>query len=111
MLCEAACKELDSMDRDLKEAIRVAGSKNALAQRLGVTRGAVSQWTRIPVKRVPAVERATGIPRCRLRPDLFLLAQHRRDRRRDVPLMSQASNSRHGRPASPSQLRRLTLRT
>jgi DNA-binding transcriptional regulator YdaS (Cro superfamily) len=77
MLCTAARKEPRFVNRGLKEAIRAAGSKSALAQRLRVTRGAISQWTRIPVERVAAVEKATGIPRCRLRPDLFLAARHR----------------------------------
>jgi len=42
-----------------------------IADHLGVTRGAVAQWTRIPADHVPAVSAVTGIPRHELRPDLW----------------------------------------
>jgi DNA-binding transcriptional regulator YdaS (Cro superfamily) len=42
-----------------------------VARKLGITPGAISQWDRVPAERVPAVEKATGIPRHRLRPDLY----------------------------------------
>ncbi len=41
----------------------------AIAKELGVTRGAVAKWSRIPAGRVIAVERVTGISREELRPD------------------------------------------
>ena len=41
------------------------------ARALGLTPGAISQWKRVPVKHLLAVEAATGIPRERLRPDLY----------------------------------------
>ena len=45
----------------------------ALAKDLGVQSPAVCKWERgrIPAERVLDVERATGIPRHRLRPDLY----------------------------------------
>jgi DNA-binding transcriptional regulator YdaS (Cro superfamily) len=42
-----------------------------VARKLGITPGAISQWDRVPAERVPAVEKATGIPRHKLRPDLY----------------------------------------
>ena len=55
----------------LKEAIRAAGGVAALAKEISVTSQAVSQWRRVPADRVLAVERATGVPRQRLRPDIY----------------------------------------
>ena len=52
-------------------AIRAAGSVSELARRVGVQPQAVSQWRRIPADRAADVERATGIPRYELRPDLW----------------------------------------
>lgn len=47
------------------------GRRLALARALGVTPGAISMWTHVPAERVVHVEKATGIPREKLRPDLF----------------------------------------
>lgn len=58
-------------DSGLEEAIKTAGGVRALARALGVSQPAVSMWKRIPVDRVTEVESVTGIPRARLRPDLF----------------------------------------
>lgn len=57
----------------LKRAVKIAGGLSALALRLGITPQAVSQWERVPAKRVLSVERATGgrITRNQLRPDLY----------------------------------------
>ena len=56
----------------LKESIRRAGGMTAFARSIGLTRSAVYQWRRrIPAERVIDVEAVTGIPRERLRPDLF----------------------------------------
>lgn len=46
-------------------------SPSALAPKIGLTPQAVSLWRRVPAERVVAVEAATGIPRERLRPDLY----------------------------------------
>ena len=58
-------------DRGLDEAIRAAGGVTELARRIGVAQPSVSNWDRVPADRVVAVENVTGVPRVRLRPDLF----------------------------------------
>lgn len=55
----------------LEKAISAAGSSKELARRVGVTPQAVSQWKIVPYNRVLAVERATGVHRSLLRPDLY----------------------------------------
>jgi DNA-binding transcriptional regulator YdaS (Cro superfamily) len=55
-------------------AINAAGGQVSLAQRVGVRQQSISDWlkrARIPAERVLAVERATGISRHELRPDLY----------------------------------------
>lgn len=42
-----------------------------MAKRLKVTPSAVSQWDRVPSGRVLDVERLSGVPRHKLRPDLY----------------------------------------
>lgn len=58
-------------DQGLNEAFRSTGGASELARRLGISQPSVSSWTRVPANRVAAVEAATGVPRSRLRPDLF----------------------------------------
>jgi len=59
----------------LERAIRVIGSAERLAERVGVTPQAVSRWrrTRVPAERVLSVEFATDlqVTRHELRPDVF----------------------------------------
>jgi DNA-binding transcriptional regulator YdaS (Cro superfamily) len=59
------------MNAGLRDAVRAMGSIAALARELGITRGAVSQWHRVPLSRIVAIEKITGVPRQKLRPDLF----------------------------------------
>lgn len=47
------------------------GLRLKVARALKITHGAVSQWKRVPAERVIVVEALTGIPRERLRPDLY----------------------------------------
>ena len=60
------------MESPLDPAIRDAGSVDALAARIGVTRRTIFNWKRhgIPVECVPNVAKATGIAPAALRPDL-----------------------------------------
>ena len=55
----------------LDKAIQKAGGMSALALELGITRQAISQWDEVPPLQVLAVEKASGVPRQELRPDIF----------------------------------------
>lgn len=59
-----------SIEGKLK-AVEKAGGASRLAEALHVTRSAISQWRQVPAERVLDVERATGVPRHELRPDLY----------------------------------------
>lgn len=58
-------------DPIIVEALRKVGTLAKLAEACGITVQAVSLWVRVPAAQVLNVERATGIPRERLRPDLY----------------------------------------
>jgi DNA-binding transcriptional regulator YdaS (Cro superfamily) len=58
-------------DSVIDEAIAVAGGPTALARQLGIRMPSLYSWRRVPPPRVLAIEAATGIPRTRLRPDLY----------------------------------------
>lgn len=58
-------------DPAVDEAIEAAGGERALAGKLGIKLASLSAWRSVPALRVLAVEAATGIPRTRLRPDLY----------------------------------------
>jgi DNA-binding transcriptional regulator YdaS (Cro superfamily) len=67
----------------LRLAVDKVGSKRRLARLLGLTQQTVYGWTRLPVKHLDVIERQLGIPRERLRPDLyegFVRADRRRQR-------------------------------
>jgi len=55
----------------LLRAIEKAGGLAGLADPLGISIQAISQWDEVPPLRVIAVERITGVPRHELRPDLY----------------------------------------
>lgn len=55
----------------IREAADRIGGIVALAKALGITKGAVSQWERVPAEHVLLVERLTGVSRHDLRPDVF----------------------------------------
>lgn len=57
------------------EAVRDRMSLARLAREIGITRGAVAQWDKVPGERLVSVSRVTGIPMERLRPDLFKEAE------------------------------------
>lgn len=60
------------MENDPVEiAITAAKGVAKLAAALNISSQAVSQWKRIPAERVIDIERATGVPRQTLRPDLY----------------------------------------
>ena len=47
------------------------GRTKALAERIGVTSGSISQWRAVPPHHVLAVEEFSGLSRYDLRPDIF----------------------------------------
>lgn len=58
----------------IEKAILKAGGQVKFSQLVGVTQGAVSYWKRggsISPKSAKLIEKATGIPRATLRPDIF----------------------------------------
>lgn len=59
------------MEHLLKYLDEEHGRRVKLAGDLGITPGAISQWSRVPIERVNEIERLTGIPRAHLRPDIF----------------------------------------
>jgi DNA-binding transcriptional regulator YdaS (Cro superfamily) len=59
------------MNAGLKKALTIAGGQAALARQLGLTRAAVNRWRMVPSKWIVEIERLTGVPREKLRPDLY----------------------------------------
>lgn len=59
------------MNEGLKQAIERAGGTRKLAKMLGITRQAIEKWTSIPARHIIVIERLTGVPREKLRPDLY----------------------------------------
>lgn len=55
----------------LAKAIAAAQTITGLADKLGLSVQAVSQWDEVPAERCPDVERITGVSRAELRPDLY----------------------------------------
>lgn len=53
------------------EAVKDRMPLARLAREIGITRGAVAQWDRVPAERLREVSDVTGIPMEALRPDLF----------------------------------------
>jgi DNA-binding transcriptional regulator YdaS (Cro superfamily) len=64
-------EESANLNEGLRAAIDACGSRYALAKRLGLTPVAVLDWWRIPADLVVEVERVSGVPRERLRPELY----------------------------------------
>ena len=63
-------QKLEGMD-----AVRDRMPLARLAREIGITRGAVAQWEKVPAERIGDVSRVTGIPLDVLRPDLFKAAE------------------------------------
>ena len=55
----------------LIDAIAAVGSQSELARRLSISRAAVCHWRRVPFRHLRALAEMTGVPRERLRPDLY----------------------------------------
>ena len=61
----------------LERAKERVGGQAALAKLIGVTAQAISQWEEVPPLRVLDVERASGVSRSELRPDLYPVEEAR----------------------------------
>jgi len=62
------------MKQALKQAVNVSGSSKLLGQAIGVTPERVRMWLHrdnLPAEYVIAIERATGVSRHELRPDIY----------------------------------------
>jgi len=68
---------MEKRDESLEELLSRRGMVTKLAEGLGISTAAVSQWRRIPQDRIDDVERITGVTREKLRPDLYPLAEER----------------------------------
>jgi len=59
----------------LHEAVKIAGSQSALSRLIGVTQQHISHLLRtgkpVSAEQAVKIEKATGVPRHRLRPDLW----------------------------------------
>lgn len=62
---------MHNLRQGVAEAIKGAGTGAALGRALKLSRQAIYQWDRIPSEHVLKVEEVTGVPRQRLRPDLY----------------------------------------
>jgi DNA-binding transcriptional regulator YdaS (Cro superfamily) len=59
-------------EKAMDRAIQAIGSKSAMARLLGVSRQAIGNWRgKVPASHCRVVEKATGIPRAELRPDIY----------------------------------------
>lgn len=72
-------KRENTLTSGLNLAIAAKGGAYGLAKELGISHQSVQKWTKIPAERVHEVERITGIPRSRLRPDLYPVERERND--------------------------------
>ena len=58
-------------DPMLEQALNTRMAVTQIAETIGISRAAVSQWRRVPEKHLAAVARITRISKRRLRPDLY----------------------------------------
>ena len=65
-------RSADEIDSGVLAAVNACGGRmNRLAEKLGVTPQAVSQWKVIPLSRLLEIEELTKVDREILRPDLY----------------------------------------
>lgn len=61
----------EEIEKIKARVLEAAGGRAALADALGISPPAVSQWGRIPAERVGQISRVTGMTYAEIRPDLF----------------------------------------
>lgn len=54
-----------------RKAVEDAGGPAVVCHHLGITRHAIYQWKHVPAPHVLRVEKLSGVPRHKLRPDLY----------------------------------------
>ena len=59
------------MQQLTRDIIFLAGGPSVVAERLGLTRQAVSAWGKVPATHVLVVEEMSGISRYDIRPDVY----------------------------------------
>ena len=59
------------MHRAVDEAVRKEGSRSRVAEKLGISRQAMQQWSCVPAKHVLALESMSGVSRYDMRPDIY----------------------------------------
>ena len=66
-------RKLIPMERNpgLEAALSRRRAITEIAEALGVSRAAVSQWRQVPLRHLEAVAKLTGISKRKLRPDLY----------------------------------------
>ncbi len=62
-------------DKPLLKVKKMLGGNPGIAQALGLTPQAVSQWKRVPQDRITRISELTGLSAAELRPDLKALAR------------------------------------
>lgn len=55
----------------LNDVFRACGNASTLAEWLGVSKQAVSNWDKVPLRHLKFISEQTGISRRKLRPDLY----------------------------------------
>ena len=63
--------ERQALGQALLYALDKIGGTVRMAEAAGVSPQAVSQWRHIPIHHVVTISKRTGLPRHRLRPDLY----------------------------------------
>jgi DNA-binding transcriptional regulator YdaS (Cro superfamily) len=58
-------------DAGMELALDAAGGVSALARLLKILPSAVRKWRKVPDHRIVEIEKKTGVPREKLRPDLY----------------------------------------
>ena len=59
------------VDKGIKLAVEAVGGWRSLGRKLGMNYQTIQSWKQIPAKHIVEIEKATGIPREKLRPELY----------------------------------------
>ena len=62
---------MTKLKKKISRIVTAAGGHTKLAQIIGTTPQAIHMWRDVPVAHVLKIEKATGIPRYDIRPDVY----------------------------------------